>query len=416
MAEISELSNGLRIVVDPIPALRSAAVGVWARAGSIDERDSEQGLAHLLEHMAFKGTKTRSARDIAEEIEAVGGYLNAATSHQRTGYYARVLKDDVDLAFDLLADILQNSIFDDVELAREKDVIVQEIGEAADTPDDVVFEQLMAVAYAGSPLARPILGNEASVRRQDRNSISAFLFRHYRPSDMVVAAAGAVEADAVIKRVEKLFGDINAKEETSTRAVTPWVGGAHHDERDIEQSHLAIGFPGVSSIDADLFAMRIYADILGGGMSSRLFQRVREEAGLAYSVYAFSDVFDETGLVGAYLAADADQLSGAAALVYAEMESLTKTVSQSELDRSRAMLRAALLMGLESPAARNEANSAQLMTYGRLLSPEEITNRFDAVTAEDVSRCARRVLETRSPAISIVGKGDMNAIQQAIGG
>lgn len=242
MGDLHTLKSGLRVYVDPMPGLESAAIGVWAQAGSIDERDDEHGLAHLLEHMAFKGTASRTARDIAEEIEAVGGYLNAATSSQRTGYYVRLLKDDIALGVDVLSDILLNPLFDDAEFAREKDVVIQEIGEAADTPDDVVFENLQAIAWAGHPLACPILGTSASVRGHTTAGLRTFMGRGYQPDKMVVAAAGGVDADDFLKRVDDAFSGLRAGDAGNQRTAPAFKGGVKHDARSIEQTHIAVAF------------------------------------------------------------------------------------------------------------------------------------------------------------------------------
>ncbi len=409
MVDVVNLDNGLRVVVDPMPSLETAALGIWAHAGSMDEREDEHGIAHLLEHMAFKGTRRRSARAIAEEIESVGGYLNAATSHQRTGYYARVLKADVPLAFDILGDILRQPAFGDDELAKEKEVVVQEIGEAADTPDDVVFELLQSATWDGNPLARPILGTPESVRAQSPASLRNFMSRHYRPEAMIVAVSGKVETDHVVSQVKAQFGDMPAEKRVSERSVPSFVGGVQHDPRDIEQTHLALAFPGVSSGADDFFATRIFADALGGGWSSRLFQTVREERGLAYSVYAFADGYEECGLVGAYLGAEAGQIVEAATLIRREIEAMANSVTQMEIDRARALLRASLMMGMEGPAARIEANAGQLFTYGEIISPDALVDRLHAVTIDDIKRCAARALDGAF-SIAIVGAGDPDAV------
>ena len=413
MSKLHSLSNGVRVVIDRMPSLETAALGVWAHAGSVDERDNEHGVAHLLEHMAFKGTRRRSARALAEEIESVGGYLNAATSHQRTGYYARILKDDIALGVDILADILQYPLFDEAELAKEREVVVQEIGEAADTPDDVVFELLMEACWKGFSLARPILGTPLSVRAQTSNSLRGFMERCYGPEDLVVAAAGNVDERALLQLVEEHFGGVGNRETAPSRSVPAFKGGAIHDGRDIEQTHLALGYPGVSSTDDDFFAMRIYADVLGGGMSSRLFQNIREERGLAYSVYAFADSFEQCGLIGAYVGADKSQIVEVATIIREQMEAMASSVTQIEIDRSRAMLRSSLMMGLESPAARIESAAGQLFTFGRLTQADEIIHQLEAVTIDDVKRCARCALDG-SHAIALVGPGDVAAVEKVL--
>ena len=402
MNKVHTLANGVRVIADPMPGLATAALGVWVRAGSVDETDSEHGVAHFLEHMAFKGTATRSPLDIAEEIEAVGGYLNAATSHQRTGYYARILKDDLDLGADILSDILLNPLFDEHELTKEKEVVVQEIGEAADTPDDVVFEKVSEIAWAGHGLGRPILGTPQSVRAQTPDSLRGFMKRCYRPQDMVIAASGGVDEDALLTLAEKYFGGFASNGVGATRTAPSFTGGVSHDARKIEQTHLAVAFPGVASGHDDYFATRLYADILGGGMSSRLFQKIREERGLAYSVYAFADGYDESGLLGAYVNAEAKHIPEAAKIIRDEMEATAKAMSDAEVSRGKALLRSSLLMGLESPANRIEAAAGQLFVYGAPMSADEILKRIDAITMDEMKRCAARALDGPC-AISIVG-------------
>ncbi len=398
------LGNGVRVIADPMPGLATVALGVWARAGSMDERDEEHGAAHLLEHMAFKGTGRRTARALAEEIESVGGYLNAATSHQRTGYYARVLKDDLALGADILGDILQNPLFDEGELTKEHEVVVQEIGEAADTPDDVVFELLSEIAWAGHPLGRSILGTPASVRAQDADALRGFMGRCYRPEEMIIAAAGAVDERMLEDLVTEQFGGF-AGGRPLERTTPKFFGGMRHDARDIEQTHLALAFPGVATGDEDFFAARLLADILGGGMSSRLFQKVREERGLAYSVYAFADGFEQSGLFGAYVNAEEGQILEAAKIIRGEMEDAARALGDEEIARAKALLRSSLMMGLESPASRVEAAAGQLFTYGALLTPEEILSRIDAISRDDLYRCAARAAAGPC-ALAMVGPGD----------
>jgi len=409
MSQLHTLKNGIRVIIDPMPSLETVAFGAWAQAGSVDERVEEHGIAHLLEHMAFKGTERRSARDIAEEIESVGGYLNAATSHQRTGYYVRLLKNDVELGADIIADILQHPRFDEGELEKEKEVVVQEIGEAADTPDDVVFELLQEAAWDGDPLARPILGTPQSVRAQSPGSLRRFMDRCYSAQTLVIAAAGNIDPEQFLPLVESRFGDFPSNGAGAARTIPAFKGGVRHDAREIEQTHLAVALPGASSRDDDFFATRIFADALGGGMSSRLFQKIREERGLAYSVYAFADGYDDCGLVGAYVGADASQIRGAARLIRSEIEDMAAGSTQIEIDRARAMLRSSLMMSLESPAARIESAASQLFTFDRIMTPEEITERLGAVTRKDVERCAARALEGAF-SVSLVGSGDASEV------
>lgn len=408
-AAVHALANGVRIVVDPMPSLETAALGVWAHAGSVDEREDEHGVAHLLEHMAFKGTATRTARAIAEEIEAVGGHLNAATSHQRTGYYARILKGDVALALDIIADILFSPQFDETELAKEQEVVVQEIGEAADTPDDVVFDMLMARAWEGHALARPILGTPASVRAQGPQSLRGFMERCYRAEDLVVAVAGNVDGEAFLALAENYFASLPSAPTRARSRPPAFKSGLAHDARPIEQTHLAFAFPGFAATDDLAFAARIYADALGGGMSSRLFQSIREERGLAYSVYAFADAYERCGLIGAYAGAAAEQAGEIARLLRRDMEAAAAGLSQAEIDRARALLRSSLMMGLENPAGRIESAAGQLFTWGRLVGTEEILERLDAVGPEEIRRCADHALSGPC-AVAMVGPGDAASV------
>ncbi len=409
MTSVFTLDNGVRVIADPMPGLETVALGVWVRAGSMDERDDEHGIAHLLEHMAFKGTKTRTARILAEEIESVGGYMNAATSHQRTGYYARMLKDNLPLGAEILADILQNPLFDQTELAKEHEVVVQEIGEVVDTPDDVVFERLTEITWGDHPLARTILGTPESVRAQTPGSLRGFMNRCYQPNEMIVAVSGAVDEASFKTIARDCFGGFNNAGEPLQRTKPSFYGGVRHDARDIEQTHLALAFPGVASGDDDFFATRLYADILGGGMSSRLFQKVREEKGLAYSVYAFADGFEQSGLFGAYVNADEDQIVEAAEIIRSEMEDSARKLDDQEIGRAKALLRSSLMMGLESPASRIDAAAGQLFVYGALMTPEEILERIEAITPEDLKRCAGRALQGPC-AVSMVGPGNAGAV------
>ncbi len=413
--DLITLANGVRVVIDPMPGLMSAAIGVYARAGAIDERREENGVAHLLEHMAFKGTGRRTARQIAEEIEAVGGYLNAGTGYTRTGYYARVLSADIALAFDVLADILGDPLFDGEELAKEQDVVLQEIGEAADQPDDAVMELLQTLSYGDHPLGRPILGTEESVKSQTPQSLRAFMTRTYRPQDIVVAASGGIDIGAVENLAMRAFGEWPKAAPNLPREIARYRGGRRHDRRDIEQTHVALAFPGAAVTDADYFATRVFAEALGGGMSSRIFQSVREERGLAYSVYAFADAYDDAGAVGVYAGTDAVNAAEAIGLIRRDIESLAAAPTPNEIDRSKAMLKSTMLMTLENPSSRIETAVGQLYAHGRLIAPNEISDRLDAVDAAGVRAVAEKALAGNS-SLAVVGPGDLENLSAALEG
>ena len=413
--DLVALPNGVRIVIDPTPGLLSAAVGVYARAGTIDEGREENGVAHLLEHMAFKGTGRRTARQIAEEIEAVGGYLNAGTGYTRTGYYARVLSADVALALDLLTDILSDPLFDPLELAKEQEVVLQEIGEAADQPDDAVMEQLQALSYGDHPLGRPILGTEESVMAQSPRSLRAFMMRAYRPEEIVVAASGGIDADAFLRLATRAFGDRKAQLTKPARAKASYQGGRRHDRRDTEQTHIALAFPGAAITDPDYFATRVFVEALGGGMSSRIFQSVREERGLAYSVYSFADAYEETGAVGVYAGTDAASAAEAIRLIRGDIESLAAAPTAAEISRSKAMLKSTILMALENPASRIETAVGQLYAHDRLITPKELADRLDAVDGQGVRAVAEKAL-MGTASLSVVGPADFDALSAALDG
>lgn len=413
--DLITLPNGIRIVIDPMPGLLSAAVGVYARAGTIDEQREENGAAHLLEHMAFKGTTRRSARQIAEEIEAVGGYLNAGTGYSRTGYYARILSADARLAFDILADILGDPLFDAGELAKEQEVVIQEIGEAADQPDDAVMELMQTLAYGDHPLGRPILGTEASVMAQTPASLGAFMARTYTAGDLVIAASGGIDAKAIEEIAGGAFGKWESAARKPPRQRARYDGGREHDARDIEQTHLALAFPGAAVTDDDYFATRVFVEALGGGMSSRIFQSVREARGLAYSVYSFADAYDDVGTVGVYAGTDAGNAAEAVALIRGDMEALAQAPTEKEVARSKAMLKSTLLMSLENPSARIEIAVGQLFAHGRLIDPAEVSARLDAVTAAAVRAVAEKALGGAN-SLAVVGPGDFAGMSNALDG
>ncbi|MFK4642946.1 putative Zn-dependent peptidase [Bradyrhizobium ottawaense] len=338
--EISKLASGLTVVTDKMPHLETAALGVWAGVGGRDEKPNEHGISHLLEHMAFKGTTKRSSREIVEEIEAVGGDLNAGTSTETTSYYARVLKADVPLALDVLADILANPAFEPDELEREKNVIVQEIGAAQDTPDDVVFEHLNELCYPDQPMGRSLLGTAKTLRAFNRDSLRDYLSTHYRGPDMVVAAAGAVDHKQVVAEVEKRFASFEATPGPKPQAAMFGKGGAKVVHRELEQAHLTLALEGVPQSDLSLFSLQVFTNILGGGMSSRLFQEVREKRGLCYSIYSFHAPYTDTGFFGLYTGTDPADAPEMMEVVVDIMNDSVETLTEAEIARAKAQMKA----------------------------------------------------------------------------
>ncbi|HUD85118.1 MAG TPA: pitrilysin family protein [Xanthobacteraceae bacterium] len=402
--EVTTLKSGINVVTDTMPHLETASLGVWVASGSRDERRDEHGISHFLEHMAFKGTRRRTARQIAEEIEAVGGDLNAATGAESTAYYARVLKADVPLALDVLADILSEPAFERDELAREQNVIVQEIGAVADTPDDLVFEHLQAVAYPDQPLGRSILGTAKTVRSFDGGKLRDYLARNYRAPDIVVAAAGAVDHRAVVGEVERRFASFNGPAGPLPEPAK-FGGGTHVEKRELEQVHIALALPGVAVTDPSLYSMQVFTNILGGGMSSRLFQEARERRGLCYSIYAFHFPYTDVGMFGLYAGTDAADTSELMRLIVDEIAGTAETISEPEIARAKAQMKAGLLMALESSGARIDQLARQMLTRGRTIPVEELVANVEAVTVESARGAGRALIARGKMATSVIGLG-----------
>lgn len=402
MSQITRLPNGLRIVTQPMAGLASAAVGVWVSAGGRHERADQNGIAHFLEHMAFKGTPTRSALAIAEAIEDVGGYINAYTSREVTAYYARVLAGDVPLALDVIADILLNPLFEDREIEVERGVILQEIGQTLDTPDDVVFDWLQEAAFADQAMGRTILGPAERVSAFGRADLAGFVADHYGPGNLIVAAAGAVEHDRLVRQAEALFGHLPARPATAAQPAR-WTGAEKRVSKRLEQAHWALALPGPGYTDADFYAAQIWTMVLGGGMSSRLFQKVREERGLCYSIFAQSGFYQDCGMTTIYAGTSGGQLPELTHLTIDEMKRAAGDLTEAEVARARAQLKAGLLMGLESPSAQAERLARVLAIWDRVPDLDEVAARIDAVTAGEVRDHGARMLGAGAPALALYG-------------
>jgi predicted Zn-dependent peptidase len=403
--EVTRLASGLSVVTDRMPHLESATLGVWAGAGSRNEAPDEHGISHMLEHMAFKGTKRRTSRQIAEEIEAVGGDLNASTSAESTGFYARVLKADVPLALDVLSDILTESTFDAEELRREQNVIVQEIGAVEDAPDDLVFERMHETAFPKQPLGRSILGTPETVRSFNSARIRAYLSRNYRAPDMLVAAAGAVEHERIVAEAEKRFASFIGPAAPAPEPAH-FGGGTRVETRDLEQVHIALALQGLAVRDEQLYSLQVFTSVLGGGMSSRLFQEVREKRGLCYSIHAFHMPYADTGLFALYAGTDEIDAPELMRVVIDEVANATETLNETEVARAKAQMKASLLMALESSEARLGQIARQMLAYGRPIPLDEIVAKVDAVTAASARAAGRALIGRGRPAIAALGPGN----------
>lgn len=399
---VSTLKNGLRVVSDTLPNVETVTVGTWVDVGSRFESASENGLSHMLEHMAFKGTNKRSAYDIAEEVENVGGYLNAYTSREHTTYYARLLKEDLELGVDVLGDILQNSTFEQDELERERGVIIQEIGQAEDTPDDVVFDLMQQAAYHDQPLGRPILGTVDLVNNFGRDDLSRYMSGHYKGENMAVVAAGNLDHNKFVNMVEDHFGDLGLNR-GHEKAAAVYSGGEKRVERDLEQVNLLFGFDGMSFSDPDYYASQVMSMILGGGMSSRLFQEVREKRGLVYSIYSYMGSYVDGGTFGIHAGTGPDQVAELIPVVAGEIHKLTSELSELEINRAKAQIKAGIMMSLESTTSRMEQLGRQQMIFGRHIAREETLEKIDQVDTKAVMRCAARILKAGNLSLGAIG-------------
>jgi len=400
---VSTLPNGLRIATDAMPQVDTVSLGVWVAVGTRHEPPEINGVSHMLEHMAFKGTENRSARAIAEAIEDVGGHLNAYTTREHTAYYAKVLTGDLPLAVDIVSDILQRSVFDEDELARERAVVLQEIGQAVDTPDDIVFDHFQATAFPDQPLGRPVLGKAAIVEQLTRADLLAYQRGHYGAENMIAVAAGNVDHDRFVAQIGAAFAGLLPAPGNGLDGAR-YRGGDYHEERDLEQVHLVLGFPGVSFYDRDYYAHTLYSMVLGGGMSSRLFQEVREKRGLVYSIYSFSATYRDGGLLGIYAGTGQDELDKVVPVICEQLGVLADTVTIEELDRARAQLRAGTLMARESTSSRAEALAQQMLVHGRPIPVAELLQKLDAVGLDDIRRLARATPQS-PPTVVTLGPG-----------
>ncbi|WP_439542191.1 M16 family metallopeptidase [Hyphomicrobium sp.] len=402
--QITRLGNGLTVVTDAMTHVETTSLGIWVNVGARDEQPAENGISHFLEHMSFKGTATRSAQAIAEEIEAVGGELNAATGLETTAYFARVLKGDEGVAIELIADILLNSSFSSDELEREREVILQEIASTRDMPDDIAFELVNEAAYPAQAVGRPILGPAVNVKRFSPADLSTFLATHYLPGSMVLSVAGDVQHEALVRHAEALFGGLSSKLVKAQEAAH-YQGGVRWHPKRFEQSHLVLGFEAPSYRDQAYFTAQVFSGLLGGGMSSRLFQEAREKRGLCYSIYSSAWSLNDTGLLAVHAATGPEMMASLIDITCGELEDVARQgPSTAELNRAKAQLKAGLLMSLESSSARAEQMARHLLAHGRIIGRDELIQNVDAVSVEDVGRFAQLML-ARPPSVAVVGAG-----------
>jgi predicted Zn-dependent peptidase len=398
---LTRLPSGLTVVTERMARVETISFGAYVASGTRHETAEENGISHFLEHMAFKGTERRSAAAIAEEIEAVGGHMNAYTAREQTAFYIKALKEDLGLAADVVGDILSHSTFEPAELERERGVILQEIGQANDTPDDIIFDHFQEAAYPAQPMGRPVLGTEERIGAISREMLMGYMRRHYTAANTVVAAVGNLRHETVLELVERHFADLPR---TPAPLVVPGLyrGGEFREARDLDQVHIVLGFPSASYADPDFYPVMLLSTLLGGGMSSRLFQEVREKRGLVYSIYSFTAPYADSGVFAIYAGTGETEAAELIPVTLGELQKVQTEVSEAELARARAQVKAGLLMSLESTGSRCEQLARQFQVFGRVIPTAETVGRIEAVTLADISRAAVRLFRA-APTLASLG-------------
>ena len=407
MHKITELDNGLRIVTQNMPGLETVSMGIWNFVGGRDELKEVNGVAHLLEHMAFKGTTTKNALQIAETIENVGGNINAYTSKEITAYYVKLLADDLSYGIDILTDILQNSTFNEEELNRERGVIIQEIGMYLDTPDDMIFDYWQEKAYPDQPMGRSILGKTDIIKNISREEVKGFMMKHYNPKRMIISAAGKINHDEFVESIKKTCTNLPSGELVS-RAKANYKSGEYREDKKLEQIHLLLGFEGLDYHNENFYSLLVYSSLLGGGMSSRLFQEIREKRGLVYGISSFSSSYTDTGVFGIYCGTGENQIQELIPVLCDELNNSPNSITDNEINRGKAQLKASLMMGRESAFRRCESAARQLLVFGRIIEPSETIKKIDLVSKETVKNIARKIV---SGPITISSIGPLSKLE-----
>ena len=410
MPNVHSLKSGLTLITDYIDSVETVSVGMWNKVGARNEHKSVNGVAHLLEHMAFKGTKTRSALDIAKEVEMVGGAVNAYTSREITAYYMKVLKEDIGLSIDIISDILQNSTFDPKELDRERGVILQEIGMYLDTPDDVVFDKWQEVAYPDQPMGRSILGKSDIIKTISRDQVEGFMKSYYRPEKMIFSVSGNFNESQVIELVEKHFQNLPQGND-SHAPESVYKGGEFRQDKDLEQVNLILGFEGVDFYSDLYYPTAVYSTVLGSGMSSRLFQEIREKRGLVYSISSYTSSFSDSGIFGVYAGTGQKEVMELVPVLCDQLNIDANKFTSEELQRAKAQFKSSLLMGQESTSRRCRSNASKFLMHKRLIPHEEIISEIDKVQLEDLEKARRNILKSEITLSSIGPIKDLESLE-----
>ena len=410
MPNVHSLKSGLTLITDYIDSVETVSVGMWNKVGARNEHKSVNGVAHLLEHMAFKGTKTRSALDIAKEVEMVGGAVNAYTSREITAYYMKVLKEDIGLSIDIISDILQNSTFDSKELDRERGVILQEIGMYLDTPDDVVFDKWQEVAYPDQPMGRSILGKSDIIKTISRDQVEGFMKSYYRPEKMIFSVSGNFNESQVIELVEKHFQNLPQGNDSHAPDAV-YKGGEFRQDKDLEQVNLILGFEGVDFYSDLYYPTAVYSTVLGSGMSSRLFQEIREKRGLVYSISSYTSSFSDSGIFGVYAGTGQKEVMELVPVLCDQLNIDANKFTSEELQRAKAQFKSSLLMGQESTSRRCRSNASKFLMHKRLIPHEEIISEIDKVQLEDLEKARRNILKSEITLSSIGPIKDLESLE-----
>ena len=398
------LPNGVRIITEEIEHVRSAAIGLWVGAGSRDEREGYEGISHFMEHMFFKGTEHRTARALAESLEAVGGQLNAFTTKEYTCYYAKVLDEDLDLAIDVLSDMFFHSLFDAKEIEKEKNVVIEEIKMYEDSPDELIHDIFSEQVWNEHPLGKPILGTEESINSLSREKIMQFLSEHYAPDNIVVAVAGKIKHEDIVAKLSAQFGSFQRGGRRVLEEAPTGRTVEHYQKKETEQMHIILGVPGLGQDDDDIYAMHVFNNILGGGLSSRLFQEIREQRGLAYSVYSYHSTYVDSGLFAIYAGTSPKNTEEVIECILKELKEIKEQgITADELARTKAQIKGGLYLGLESVSSRMSRLGKTELTYNRVLSPEEVIGKLEKVTLEDVLRMIGRLWQKDKISIMTLG-------------
>lgn len=396
------LKNGLRIITAERPQIETVSLGIWVHTGSAEENADNNGISHFIEHMVFKGTSKRNSFQISEDIENVGGSTNAYTSRHFTCFYAKMLKDDLELATDIICDFITSPTFDESEMIKEKEVVVQEIKQSIDTPDDLVFDYFQEAAFPNQATGRTILGTPELVRGFTKDRMVEYMNTHYTADNMVVAAVGRVDHDKFAKMVEERLSNINPKS-NFIEDKQIYVGGSRLECKDIEQTHLVLGFRGAPYKDDDYYKYSVLSTIFGGGMSSRLFQEIREKRGLVYTINSFNQVLKHTGIFGIYAGTTPNELNELLPVVVEEIKKLVNDkVTDVELNRAKTQIKASLLMSLESSSTTAEIIARQMILYNRIIPTDEIVAKIESINKDDLQNVAQKIF-TSNPTYTLLG-------------